>query len=142
MKKLSVNFIFASTAFLLSAAFLLPFSFTNAAGQHGFSVKQYEAFHDVLHPLEHEALPNKDFRRIRAKSAQLVNRGNAIVRLGVPRGTTRAERPEFRAGLSKFSQALVKFRAHARRGTDDQLKVSYSAVHDSFEMLASMLPRR
>jgi hypothetical protein len=127
---------------LSSPAFLFSHDATNVAGQHGFSVKQYEAFHDVLHPLEHEALPNKDFRRIRAKSAQLVNRGNAIVRLGVPRGTSREQRPEFKAGLREFSKALVKFRADARRGTDDQLKFSYSAVHDSFEMLAGMLPRR
>jgi hypothetical protein len=34
----------------------------SAAGiQHHFSMKEYKEFHDVLHPLEHEALPNKDY---------------------------------------------------------------------------------
>lgn len=70
MKKLCAGFILAFIAFLV------PVSPAKAAVQHGFSVKQYEAFHDVLHPLEHEALPKNDFRTIRAKSAQLVSRGN------------------------------------------------------------------
>jgi len=141
LNKLNPGFLRVLIVALFFAAFVLPASPANAAAQHGFSVKQYEAFHDVLHPLEHEALPKNDFRTIRVKSAQLVSRGNAIVRLGVPRGITKDQRAEFKAGMRKFSQALVKFRADARRGTDDQLRVSYSAVHDTFEMLAGMLPR-
>ncbi len=148
MKRSRLLFIFAFAA-LFSAAFLSNVWATNRANpqegrqgnKHGFGVKQYEDFHDVLHPLEHEALPRKDFRRIRAKSAQLAKRGKAIVRLGVPRGTSEENRPEFAMELTKFSAALTKFRSDARRGTNDQLKASYSAVHDSFEMLAAMLPR-
>ena len=113
-----------------------------AASQHGFSVKQYEEFHDVLHPLEHEALPKEDFARIRAQSANLFKHGRQIVKLGVPEGTAADQQAEFRKGLAKFDSALNKFRTHARRGSNSQLKTSYSAVHDSFEMLASMLPRK
>ncbi len=105
------------------------------------SVQQYESFHDVLHPLEHEALPKNDFPRIRAQSALLVKRGNAIVKLGVPRGVTAENKEEFATGLSKFKGALAKFKNDAKKGTDEELRVSYSAVHDSFEVLAGMLPR-
>ena len=112
-----------------------------SAPQHGFSVKQYEAFHDVLHPLEHEALPKGDYKRIRTKAGLLYSRGRAIVRLGVPVGTSEEQKAEFVKGLATFSKALTKFRADARRGTNDKLKTSYSTVHDSFEMLAGMLPR-
>jgi hypothetical protein len=125
----------------LSTVFLLAVISTNAAPQHGFSVKQYEDFHHALHPLEHEALPKKDFKRIRTKSALLVARGRAIVKLGVPAGTSADQKEEFVKGLESFSKALTKFRADARRGSNAQLKTSYSAVHDSFEMLAGMLPR-
>jgi hypothetical protein len=138
------RFIFVSTftALILTVSTLVLVDLVNAAPQHGFSVRQYETFHDVLHPLEHEALPNKDFKRIRANSSLLVRRGNAIVMLGIPRGTSKDQRAEFRTELRKFSRALVKFRNDARRGTDDQMKTSYSAVHDTFEMLASMLPKK
>lgn len=110
--------------------------------QHGFSVKQYEEFHDVLHPLEHEALPKNDFGRIRAQSGTLIKHGREIVKLGVPLGTAADQQAEFKKELAKFNSALNKFRTHVRRGSNSQLKTSYSAVHDSFEMLASMLPRK
>ena len=115
---------------------------SSSAAQHGFSVKEYEEFHDVLHPLEHDALPKKDYPRIRSNAGQLVKRGRAIVKVGVPAGTTENQKEEFIKELKKFNDALGKFQAHARKGNNDQLKSSYSAVHDSFEMLASMLPRR
>ena len=116
-----------------------PSSSVTAAPQHEFGLKQYEAFHDVLHPLQHEALPNNDFKRIRADSRLLVRRGNAIVRLGIPRGVSKEQRPEFRSELRKFSNALAKFHRDALRGTDEQLKGSFDATHDSFELLASMV---
>ena len=109
--------------------------------KHGFSVRQYDAFHDVLHPLQHEALPNKDWRQIRTKSALLTNRGYAIVRVGVPRGVSDEKKSEFRTELRKFNLALGKFRSDARRGSNAQLETSFGAVHDAFEMLAGMLPR-
>ena len=110
-------------------------------GKHGFHFRQYDDFHAVLHPLQHEALPNKNFKEIRAKSAVLTRHGRAIVTLGVPRGTSKENRTEFIKELNKFNKALTKYRSDARRGTDTQLEASYSAVHDSFEMLAAMLPR-
>ena len=110
--------------------------------KHGFGIKQYDDFHDVLHPLQHEALPNKDFKTIRMKSALLTERGRAIVKVGTPAKISDENRAEFTRELKKFSKALSKFRNDARRGSDAQLEVSYSAVHDSFEMLAALLPRR
>lgn len=139
-------------AFLImgAAALLLPASFLSCAAgahahatvDHGFSVKEYEAFHDVLHPLEHEALPQRDFKRIRSKASELVTLGEAIVKLGVPRGVEEKYVLEFRAELKKFDAALVRFKQDAQGGSDEQLKASYSAVHDSFEMLAALLPRK
>lgn len=109
-------------------------------GKHGPAVKQYEAFHEVLHPLEHEALPKGDFARIRSQSALLRKRGNAIVKLGVPSGVAAANQKDFLAELNKFKAVLASFKTDAKKGTDDQLKSSFSAVHDSFETLAGMLP--
>lgn len=126
---------------IFSISLLFATGAIRTSAQHTFPVKQYEAFHDVLHPLEHEALPKKDFKRIRAKSALLVNRGRAIVRVGVPQGISEDKKEEFTKELKKFDQALSKFRTVARTGSNTQLQTSYSAVHDSFEMLAGMLLR-
>jgi len=91
--------------------------------------------------LQHDALPNKNFKEIRAKSALLIRHGRAIVKLGVPRGTSKRNQAEFAQELRKFSQSLARYNTDVRHGTDTQLETSFSAVHDSFEMLVAMLPR-
>ena len=105
----------------------------------GFGVKEYDAFHDVLHPLEHEALPKGDFARIRSQAKELTKRGDAIVKLGVPKGIATDKTEQFKKQLDEFAKALVKFSTDAESGTDADLKTSYSAVHDLFEDLAHML---
>ena len=146
MKRFAFVLVFAFAVSVTAAPFHSSSTPTLSGPQeshekHGFGVRQYDAFHDVLHPLQHDALPGKDFRRIRTKAALLVNRGNAIVRLGVPRGVTAANKEEFGKELSKFREANAKFRTVARKGTDAELEASFSALHDSFEMVAAMLPR-
>lgn len=131
---------------LFAVALLLCSAITAAAAAsasgEGFGVKEYEDFHHLLHELQHDALPKKDFPRIRSKSGELVKLGEAIVRLGVPDGIAAANVDEFKQALRNFSEALVKFSAAAKGGNDEQLKVSYSAVHNSFETLADLLPRK
>ncbi len=105
-----------------------------------FSVREYNLFHDVLHPLQHEALPQRDFKTIRARAGELVTRARALVRLGVPAGVT--ETSAFQKELRLFEKHLAKFKADARKRSDARLEQSYNAVHDSFEMLASMLPTK
>jgi hypothetical protein len=123
---------------------LFAMSAIAGSNQHseGFGVKEYDDFHKVLHELQHEALPKNDFSRIRAKAEELVTLGDAIVQLGVPPGTSDAKVEEFRNALKTFGDALAKFHADVKEGTDEQLRQSYSSVHDSFETLADMLPRK
>ena len=127
--------IISMTLMLSSLAFARP------EDEH-FSVKEYNKFHDLLHPLQHDALPAKDFKRIRLNAGELARRGDAMVRLGVPKGTEAKHVEEFRSQLKKFKDALGQLRQHSKSGTDEQLEGSFGAVHDSFEMLAGMLPRK
>src|SRR6266545_1191568 len=128
---------------LLSAVLILhlaPNASANALVQRKFRIKEeYELFHDVLHPLQHEALPQRDFRRIRIMASELVTRGKAIVKLGVPQAP-KANRREFAKALESFDKALAKFRTESRTGSDTRLKESYATVHDSFEKLADLVP--
>ena len=129
-------------ATLTLAILILTLEVPGAAntGVQGWSrVKEYENFHDVLHPLEHEALPQGDFARIRSKATELVKLGKAIVKLGVP-PAPKASRREFAKARSEFDRALARFKIDAKTGSDSRLKQSYSAVHDSFEKLADLVP--
>ncbi len=112
----------------------------NGEREHNFGAREFDRFHDILHPLQHEALPNNDFRTIRARAADLVAAGRTIIRMPVPRGI--ADATAFRRERRNFNRALMNYRRDAQGGTDAQLRVSYEAVHDKFEELAQMLPRR
>lgn len=136
VKVLRTLSMFTATALLCSS------SMQSAVFGQQFRVKQYDEFHHVLHPLEHEALPNRDFRSIRAKANRLVKLGKTIVKVGVPAGIAETYLAEFRKELKKFNDALARLSKDAKAGNDAQLEQSFSAVHDSFEMLAAMLPRR
>jgi hypothetical protein len=107
----------------------------------GFGIKEYDAFHDVLHPLEHEALPKGDFAKIRSEAKELSKRGDAIVKLGVPKAIKAEQTEAFKKHLDEFAAALVKFSSDAESGTDADLKTSFSSVHDLFEELAHSVPR-
>ncbi len=106
---------------------------------HGFGFKEYDAFHDVLHPLQHEALPSGDFQSIRTKAGELVAAGKMIAKLSVPKNVK--NKALFRTELRRFRVAVDKFSNDSKAGTDEQLKASYVAVHDSFEKLAELLPK-
>jgi hypothetical protein len=149
LKRFCLLFIIAFTT-ICSAAYLSSTGASTATNpqeghghgkKHGMSVKEYEEFHDVLRPLQHEALPAKDFAKIRSQSSLLIKRGKSLVKLGVPKGTKDEHKDEFAKGLTKFNEALAKFKTDAKKGTDEQLTASYLAVHDTFEMLADWLPR-
>ena len=135
MKRLQMVLI-SSIAILVFGVYALAVS-----PDHEFSVKEYNEFHEVLHALQHDALPKGDFATIRTRSGELIKHGKKIVKLGVPRGTKAEKHEEFKSGLAKFNEALAKFRTDAKSGSEEQLKASFSAVHDQFEELAGMLPR-
>ena len=127
---------------LFAASAIVAQEHSENQGGHNFPAPQFDRFHDILHPLQHEALPNNDFRTIRARAGDLYNAGRAILRLPMPRGATNAT--ELRRKRDEFSRALVAYRrdARRRRANDAQLRISYERVHDTFEELAHLWPRR
>lgn len=125
-------------SFLVLSLFLTAASFAEAAPE--FKIKEFKEFHDVLHPLEHESMPKKDYEAIRNQTEKLVHLGHAIVQLGAPRGLSHVQVQEYEAELENFGRSLKKL-ASAKDGKDLDVKYAFSAVHDSFERLAAMLPR-
>ncbi|HEV8370008.1 MAG TPA: hypothetical protein VGQ39_18790 [Pyrinomonadaceae bacterium] len=107
-----------------------------------FGVKEYDEFHRVLHHLQHEALPKNDLATIRTRAKELIKLGDEVLKLGVPEGTKAENVESFKKELATFRKALAKYGADAESGTDADLKTSYTAVHDSFEELAGLLPRK
>jgi hypothetical protein len=126
----------------LTVAAVLSIAIAVYAIDENFSVKEYNDFHDVLHHLQHEALPKNDMAAIRSHAKELIGLGNKIVKLGVPKGTKTENVENFKIGLTDFKNKLAKYGTEAKSGSDGDLKTSYEAVHDSFEQLADMLPAK
>ncbi|MDQ3753830.1 MAG: hypothetical protein M3371_03765 [Acidobacteriota bacterium] len=112
----------------------------HSQAKHSFGVAEFDRFHDILHPLQHEALPNNDFKLIRESAAELFAAGNALAEHGTPTGVKNAT--DYKAGLKKFRAALKQYEQDAKSGSDEQLRTSYTAVHDTFEELVDLLPRK
>lgn len=138
---MKLRIIFAA-ALSVTFLFLIVLTAMSAPLQHGFGVKEYDEFHTVLHALQHEALPKGDIATIRARAKELIKLGDGITSLGVPAGTKAEKVEDFKKGLKRFSDSLVKYGTDAESSTDADLKTSYLAVHDSFEELADLLPRK
>lgn len=110
-------------------------------GDHGaFNNADFDRFHDVLHPLQHDALPKNDFATIRREAKRLVAAGRPLTRGFVPAGVT--DSAKFCEEMANFADALKRFDRDAKRKDDEAMKRSYIRVHDTFEEMAHMLPRR
>jgi hypothetical protein len=130
-----------TSALALTAIFILVFGVSPGAGhavQRELRIAEYEGFLDVLEPLEREALPQKDFRRIREMAGELVIRGKEIVALGIPDGYGPVRR--FAMARKAFDRSLDRFKLDAKSGSNLRLKKAFVAVHDSFAELEDSLP--
>lgn len=105
-------------------------------------IKEYDDFHEVLHQLQHEALPKKDYEQIRGHASELVRRGYAVVKLNVPTSQQPENVEDFKRELEKFQASLKTFAIAADKGTNQQVTETFEAVHDSYETLAGMLRRK
>ena len=103
-----------------------------------FGKKEFEAFHTVLRPLQHKALPAGDFKKIREKSDILAAKGEEIVKLGLPKELK--DSTVYAKTLAEFAKALGGLKHEAKEGTDAELKKSYIAVHNLYEELMNLLP--
>jgi hypothetical protein len=128
------------TLVLLTAVAALVFSSGTAAARGEFGLKEFDKFHDILHGLQHKAVPENDFKLLRLKASGLVERGNDILEIGPTRGVK--DRAAYAALLSRFKTALNRYEQAALDGPDTELVSTFSAVHDLFEELAAALPRR
>lgn len=113
---------------------------SRATVSKAFRRKIYDRFDDLLRPLLYGSPPQKEFRRIRRMSAEIVKVGEALVKQGVPKARNQRRRESVRL-LRRFDRALTVFRMAARADSDSRLEKSLAALDESFEELeATVIP--
>lgn len=102
---------------------------------HHFAIKELDRFHDVLHPLVHDALPDNDFDTIRKNLDALMQEAEAIVNAALPE-KYEAKKREF----GVLAEALVNQLAGLKETADDEeLAMKFEERHGTFEQMAGML---
>lgn len=140
-------FVRKTQCFLLAllVGFVAAMPATSLAGvrseDHGFPTPELKAFHDVLHPLVHEAAPNRDVARIRAAAPDLDAQRSAVLRAGTGSATGKQKLDVVRLleGLNSSVTKLVQ--ASKKQANDDEVLAALEAVHQAFEALAAGWPK-
>lgn len=104
--------------------------------KHKFPTPELDAFHTVLHPLVHEALPKKDARRIRKNVAELNELGEKIIKSSLPKEISLEQEKNLKEQIDFFGAALNELvKISKKKGKDSELMKGLDSVHEEFEEL-------
>lgn len=105
---------------------------------HKLPLKQLEVFHDVLHPLVHDAYPNNDFDAIREKLDVLLEKAMAIDKAKLPRKYS-GVKTEFKKQSALLVTQLEGMVKAASKIDDEFLGVQFVEMHETFERMIGIL---
>jgi len=107
-------------------------------GEHGFALRELTAFHDVLHPLVHEALPSSDFGSIRKGIDGLLEKAMTIQQAKLPR-KLQGRSKEFKKKAAELVKQLEGMSETKNNVDDATIEKQFNDVHDTFESLAELV---
>lgn len=103
----------------------------------GFGIKELKAFHDVLHPLVHDALPKGDYSRIKESLDKLLVKAKAIQKAKLPKALA-ARKKEFQKSASELVRQLTDMNTMKNKVDDETFDKAFNEMHDTFEQLAEI----
>ena len=101
-------------------------------------VKEVQAFHKVLHPLVHDALPDGDFGTIRKNLEKLLEEANAIQEAQVPKKLAGRQK-EVEDTAEKLVSELKDLVSTKDIVDDATLEKLFNDMHETFEQLAEIV---
>ena len=102
------------------------------------SLPELEHFHDILQPLWHEALPNKDYAAIKAAIPDLKERAQAIVNARLPAKYDFLSE-SFNANRNALKEAVDQLDAACRADSTELIEEKMTGVHDAYHALTECL---
>jgi hypothetical protein len=106
--------------------------------EHHFAIKELDSFHDVLHPLVHDALPEKDYEAIRSQLDKLLEYATAIDEASLPEEYA-PKNKEFK-NLSKLLVSQInELQQLGEKSNEETFEAKFEEMHETFETLAHML---
>ena len=101
------------------------------------SFKELDAFHELLHPLVHEAYPAKDFAAIKKGIPGLIKSAAALKTAALPKELS-AKKTVFNKTAKKLLQQLNQLDKKKETWKDKEYGEKFMAMHDTFEKMIDM----
>ncbi len=105
---------------------------------HKFALKELKVFHDVLHPLYHNALPKGDFSAIRNKLNELHMDAIAIQKAKLPKKLAGRQK-EFDNKSAAIVFLLGDMVSMKDKVDDATIEKMFNDMHEAFESLAELM---
>lgn len=100
--------------------------------------KKLDEFHELLHPLVHEAYPKKDFAAIRKGLPGLVTAGIAVKKASLPKEMA-TKKNDFNKTSKKLVRQLTDLNKNKTKLSDEKFGEMFMEMHDTFEELMGMM---
>ena len=136
--------MFRSSLTLAVAAVALALVATPAAaqapkpGETTSSVPAYDAMHEVIMPMWHEAWPNKDYKALAAIVPALDTHVAAIAKAELP-GILREKADAWKAGVATLSASAAAYKAAVASGNNEALLKAAEKLHKDYEDLGKVI---
>jgi predicted nucleic acid-binding Zn-ribbon protein len=111
---------------------------TRAKVEHHFGIKELDGFHETLHPLVHESLPDGDYETIRARIGDLQEGAMAIEKAKLPKKFA-SRKKEFQQQSKVLVDQLTELNEIKDKLDDDTFAKMFNEMHETFEQLAGLL---
>jgi hypothetical protein len=110
----------------------------HAHGEATPSVPELDKFHEILHPLVHDAYPNNDFAAIKKALPKLVKSATAMTKVSLPKELA-ASRADYKKASKKLVQQLRSLEKSKTRLADKEFGEQFMEMHDTFEGIMGMV---
>jgi len=101
-------------------------------------VKEVDAFHELLHPLVHEAYPKNDFATIRKAIPELLKSGKSIKSAKLP-AELEGKKDAYAKYSKKLVQQLTDLNKKKDKLSDKEFGSKFMEMHDTFESIVDIV---
>ena len=126
-----------SPALLLAQAEVMTKDEHQEAEGHVIAVPEMDEFHEVLHPLVHDAMPEKKFDVVRGKLGELLKHARSVQKAKLP-----AELEDVRKEYRKSAERLVnQIRKLQKTRDNGKFEALFDEMHMTFEGMMGMVKK-
>ncbi len=122
---------------VMTAVCCLAMSWNQIAHCAG-KVTEVDQFHELLHPLVHDALPNKDYAAIRDALPQLIESATTMSKAQLTDDLV-SKQKKYTKEAKKLLKQLKDMERRKSKFSDEALDKRFRAMHDTFERIVQMV---